>query len=173
MSWRSTCQVVSRIFADNLSSISPVYSVLRGKCCWSGRGRQQNWDWDRCLWCRSILASPVRKSHTHLVRQSQWLICAPALQSASVAFSCSFWCVALDLTWTVLWDTRTRTRTHSHTQNLGVTVFPFNPPADEREDVQKKTFTKWVNSQLTKVRAFPYFFIMTHCTFTDGELILC
>lgn len=26
---------------------------------------------------------------------------------------------------------------------------------DEREDVQKKTFTKWVNSQLAKVRQLP------------------
>lgn len=25
--------------------------------------------------------------------------------------------------------------------------------ADEREDVQKKTFAKWINSQLLKVRA--------------------
>lgn len=30
---------------------------------------------------------------------------------------------------------------------------------DEREDVQKKTFTKWVNSQLLKVRHLTSFFI--------------
>lgn len=28
------------------------------------------------------------------------------------------------------------------------------PNIDEREDVQKKTFTKWINSQLSKVSYF-------------------
>lgn len=40
---------------------------------------------------------------------------------------------------------------------LSLLYFLFQLNLDEREDVQKKTFGKWINSQLVKVRiAFGY-----------------
>lgn len=41
-----------------------------------------------------------------------------------------------------------------------------NNAADEREDVQKKTFAKWINSQLLKVKD-PYlmFFVLSSLTY--------
>ena len=33
---------------------------------------------------------------------------------------------------------------------MGVLIFLFLPPLDERQDVQQKTFTKWINHHLCK-----------------------
>lgn len=50
-------------------------------------------------------------------------------------------------------------------------LFIFFTPTDEREDVQKKTFTKWVNSQLAKVRELPASLTCTCTPYTQWEVI--
>lgn len=57
---------------------------------------------------------------------------------------------------------------HTHTQTqicvysfFFLTDSVFLLLVDEREDVQKKTFTKWVNSQLAKVRQLPACFLLS------------
>lgn len=39
-------------------------------------------------------------------------------------------------------------------KDLTEECFFYSKFSDEREDVQKKTFTKWINAQLVKVRRY-------------------
>lgn len=105
--------------------------------------------------------------------QSERLECGMRWYSSKCAcapFSCSVWTAAIHLTWPVLSDCHIWAQTHTHARTQISTDRPFFFPdslcfffslffpADEREDVQKKTFTKWVNSQLAKVRRLPVSF---------------
>lgn len=51
-------------------------------------------------------------------------------------------------------------------RKINLNVFFFHSFADERDAIQKKTFTKWVNKHLKKVRRRKIFFL--HITFGAG-----
>uniref|UniRef100_A0A2C9LAL6 Calponin-homology (CH) domain-containing protein n=1 Tax=Biomphalaria glabrata TaxID=6526 RepID=A0A2C9LAL6_BIOGL len=54
--------------------------------------------------------------------------------------------------------------------NLDPTTIKFKKGKDEREDVQKKTFTKWINSQLSKAKRATITDLFTDLR--DGERLL-
>jgi len=57
-------------------------------------------------------------------------------------------------------------------QNLLIIIINNNNVTDEREDVQKKTFAKWINSQLLKVKDLvpitPFACYYTHSIYSRG-----
>lgn len=93
-----------------------------------------------------LAQSTIRRASCHAEHLFSFT-CEEKLFKSSAVCPCSkTWPLALDY---LIWDPATRTHTHTF-RLLFLTVFFL--PADQREDVQKKSFTKWVNSQLSKVR---------------------
>ena len=52
---------------------------------------------------------------------------------------------------------------------LSLLYFLFQLNLDEREDVQKKTFGKWINSQLVKVRIVFGYNLIPRVSFNSGR----
>ncbi|RUS74972.1 hypothetical protein EGW08_017260 [Elysia chlorotica] len=53
---------------------------------------------------------------------------------------------------------------YDRTIGMDSTTIKYKKGKDEREDIQKKTFTKWINSQLSK--------FLNKCLEQDGQQLL-